>query len=441
MEAVLKNALLGSIAAGRLAIMCGAGLSMAKPSSLPSAKTVSQICFDRYRARIDATIDAAMRDSLEAVAEHAKAHVDFRAVFIATLVPWDKFFTPPNQGHAAIADFVLTRAAAACLTANYDISVERCGWSWGSPFYTALDGAEANATVGQSPFLKFHGCGTKDQPRTVWTASQFVTDPELAARKASCEGWIQANLQDKDLLFVGFWSDWSYLNKAISESFNNTHPRSIVLVDPDDAASLQAKAPELWAIAHQAGVTFTHVQESGDTFLAELRRNFSEAFLRELMRIGTAAFAQFRPGVAIDPQWQNIAPLTNDQLYSWRRDAEGRTAREPAVKLIPDITAEAAALAHILARSKGWVEKDAGYEKGGKTIRIVNAAGRFIDGTKSAFSEAPAVMETDVVVCAGATDLGVPADIVRDSDPANVIRGGSTSTWMDLPTAINELQL
>ena len=46
-----------------------------------------------------------MRDNLEAVAEYAKVHVDFRAVFIGkrSLVPSDKFFTPPNQGHAAVA--------------------------------------------------------------------------------------------------------------------------------------------------------------------------------------------------------------------------------------------------------------------------------------------------------------------------------------------------
>jgi hypothetical protein len=441
LEALLKSALLGSIAAGRLAVMCGAGLSMARPSNIPSAKAVAQKCFDTYRARIDPNIDPAIRDDLEAVAEYAKAHVDFRAVFIKTIVPWDAFSTPPNQGHQAVADFVLTRASAACLTANYDILVERCGWDWGAQFNTALDGAQANATVDQSPFLKFHGCGFKDQERTVWTSSQFVSDPEIAARKASCEGWIQANLQDKDLLFVGFWSDWSYLNKAISESFNNTHPRSIVLVDPGDSAFLQGKAPELWALAHQVGITFTHVQESGDKFLAELRKAFSEAFLRELLRIGADAFAAFRPGVIVNQAWHTLPDLSNEQLYSWRRDAEGKTARQPATRVKPDVASPAVALAHILVRGDGWVEKGSGYEKAGKTVRIVNAGGGFVDSTRRAFSEPPAVMEADIVICAGASDLGVPADVVRDADPANVIRGGSGAIWLDLPTAINELHL
>lgn len=438
---MLKTALLGSIAAGRLAVMCGAGLSMAKPSTLPSAKKVSQICFDRIRARIEPTIDPAIRDDLEAVAEWARHNIDFKPVFVSTIVPWEMFYTPPNRGHEAIADFVITKAAAACLTANYDIHVERCGWNWGSQFITALDGAEATATIGQSPYLKFHGCGVRDKPHTVWTASQFVDDADVIARKTSCETWIQTNLQQKDLLFVGFWSDWSYLNKAISDSFNTSHPRSIVLIDPCDSAVLQAKAPELWALAHQAGVTFTHVQESGDTFLAELRTHFSEAFLRELLRIGSEAFASNRPGVPIDASWQNVAPLSNDELYSWRRDAEGRTAREPAVRIIPDISTESAALAHILLRSQGWVQHGIGYRKDSKSVRVINAAGRFLDATKANFSEAPAVIGADIVVCAGATDLGVPGDIVRDSDPANVVRGGSSSRWLDLPTAIRELQL
>jgi hypothetical protein len=400
LEPALRTALLGSIAAGRLVILCGAGLSMAMPSRLPSAREVAQICFDRYSARIDNTINPAIRDDLEAVAEWAKAHVDFRSVFIKTLVPWDRFYTPPNQGHEAIADFTLTKATAACLTANYDILVERCGWNWGSQFPTALDGAEATATQGQSPYLKFHGCGFKDQQRTVWAASQFDTDPELAARKVSCGNWIQINLQEKDLLFVGFWSDWSYLNCAISLSFSNTHPRSITLVDPADPALLQAKAPELWALAHQEGVAFSHVQQSGDAFLSDLRKAFSEAFLREMLRIGTAALVKVRPGTNLDPAWQALPVLTNDQLYSWRRDAEGRTAREPALKVVPDASVEAAAFTHMLVRSAGWTVKDNSYHKDGVTIRIVNGAGRFVDDTRKSFSEPPAVIETNIVICA-----------------------------------------
>ena len=39
--------------AGRLVLLCGAGLSMAPPSSLPSAWTVAARCYDRYVMSID----------------------------------------------------------------------------------------------------------------------------------------------------------------------------------------------------------------------------------------------------------------------------------------------------------------------------------------------------------------------------------------------------
>lgn len=441
MEDALKASLLGSIAAGRLAIICGAGLSMASPSNLPSARAVSRICFDRYQDRIDPGIDPAIRDNLEAVAEYAKAHVDLGTVFIKTIVPWEQFSRAPNPGHEAVADLTITQACAAALTSNYDNLIERSGWQLCAPFPVSLDGAQATATQHQSPYLKFHGCGHIDQQRTVWTLSQFISDAEIARRKASCETWIATNLQEKDLLFVGFWSDWAYLNQAISLAFSTTHPRSVTVVDPSGVADLQTKAPDLWALAHQAGVVFTHVQASGDAFLAELREAFSLVYIREFLRLGRDAYATQRPGAAISSTWQQMPALSNDQLYSWRRDAEGRAANEPAVGRSPNASAEMAGFAHILLRTAGWTVKDVQYEKDGQSIRVVNAAGRFVNDTKRRFTQAPAVIDADTVVCAGAMDIPVPGDIVRDSDPADIVRGGSEARWIDLNTAIQELGL
>ena len=56
--------------AGRLLVVCGAGLSRAPPSSLPSARTVAERCFDKYRLESDPNCDLGLGDNLEALAEH-----------------------------------------------------------------------------------------------------------------------------------------------------------------------------------------------------------------------------------------------------------------------------------------------------------------------------------------------------------------------------------
>ena len=69
------------MSAGRLVILCGAGLSMAPPSSLPSAWRVAEMCFDEYRLTVDPLIDPALRNNLEALAEHFAGLKTLRAVF------------------------------------------------------------------------------------------------------------------------------------------------------------------------------------------------------------------------------------------------------------------------------------------------------------------------------------------------------------------------
>ena len=70
LDAEIKARLLGSMNSGRLLVVCGAGLSMAAPSTLPSAKTVAERCFDKYRLKSDPHCDLKLRGDLEALAEH-----------------------------------------------------------------------------------------------------------------------------------------------------------------------------------------------------------------------------------------------------------------------------------------------------------------------------------------------------------------------------------
>jgi hypothetical protein len=116
----VRARLLASMDAGRLVVVCGAGLSMAPPSNLPSARRVAEMCFDEYALTADPHCNPALRENLESLAEHFAALNTLKTVFIEHLVPWPAFVCPPNPGHAAIADFLITRAAVAGLSSNYD---------------------------------------------------------------------------------------------------------------------------------------------------------------------------------------------------------------------------------------------------------------------------------------------------------------------------------
>jgi hypothetical protein len=81
----IETRLIGSIEAGRLIVVCGAGLSMAPPSNLPSARAVAEACFDRYVVAIDPACDPALREDLEAFAEHFVRLRTLKSLFIGEL--------------------------------------------------------------------------------------------------------------------------------------------------------------------------------------------------------------------------------------------------------------------------------------------------------------------------------------------------------------------
>src|SRR5947209_17822044 len=105
MELSLATRLLESIAAERLLVLCGAGLSMASPSRLPSAVGVARVCRERYRGELGSELETSLGDDIEAIARYFVGQTTFDSLFIAKLVPWAPFKNaPPNAGHEALAD-------------------------------------------------------------------------------------------------------------------------------------------------------------------------------------------------------------------------------------------------------------------------------------------------------------------------------------------------
>lgn len=429
--------LLASINAGRLVILCGAGLSMAPPSSLPAAWQVARMCFDEYQLTIDPTIDLALRDNLEKLAEHFVGLNTLKPVFIEHLVPWKEFERPPNAGHAAVADFLITKTVVAGLSSNYDKLIERCAWDYGADFRGSLDGDQATITSSkQAPLLKFHGCSHIDRGSTVWTTSQ-LGDRTIADRIAKSKIWMAANLRQKDLLVVGFWSDWDYLNRVLHDAVQGLDPLTVTVIDPSPTAALQTKAPALWALAHQPPVTFSHVQESGAAALDELRRAFSESYARQVLAAGSAVFVA-KTGVACDPAWLTVAGLDGEALYDWRRDAEGVPAGKPAMAKTPQ-NVDLLGYFHLLLRRAGAVQEPRGYTLAGQRIRVVNGGGSDLSTVAKRFIEAPAAPTADVFVAAGSLDLGLPGHLVGRGTAGSVVRPGAGGKWLTIEQAQAEL--
>ena len=141
----------------------------------------------------------------------------------------------------------------------------------------------------------------------------------------SASGWLRANLPEKDLIFIGFWSDWTYLNDTFANYFNSVHGSMVILVDPQDDAALMAKAPALWAWA-SVNANFHHVPETGNEFLEELRSAFSKNLLERVLRAAATGFNAMRPGVPVPATDFNGMSL--DDLYAFRRDTSECLHRE-----------------------------------------------------------------------------------------------------------------
>ena len=419
--------------AARLVVVCGAGLSMAPPSNLPSARRVAALCHDEYRQTVASNFDPALRGDLQGIAEYFLALNTLQTVFIEAIVPWLQFIGPPNPGHKAIADFLISRVLEAGISTNYDTLIERCGVDYGFDFQSALDGDEAIRHASrQGPLLKLHGCSNRDRLSTIWTPQQ-ISRPPISDRLQKSKGWMSTNLRQKDLLIVGFWSDWHYLNQVFSSALPTLTPISVTVIDQSEGQQLQQKAPDLWDAMNAAGISFHHVQESGADALDELRRAFSGNYLRQVLEAGRDALER-QSDAKCDPTWFEVEHLDSEALYGWRRDAEGVPSGKPATQKQPE-NSELLGFFHLLLRQAGATAYATGYEVNGRAIRVINGRGASLSTLRREFVEPPAVVTADMIVAVTATDLGSPDNVVRSGRAGDFIRPDPVAEWYDMDGA------
>jgi hypothetical protein len=376
-------------------------------------------------------------ENLERLAEHFLFNSPYRSLFLERLIDWTPFRGTPNRGHIAIADFLACQILQVGVSTNFDELIESAAEALGEPlFEPALAGNDINPARPHMPLLKIHGCVRKDRNQILWCREQITRMPAepIATRLASSTIWLRANLPNRDLLIVGFWTDWAYLNSILEEALAGVAPGMVFLTDTAPAGELEEKAPRLWALATGRGGQFVHTQQSGAQFLDEFRKVYSLRFFSKVLDAGSPGY-QMRYGQA--PTQNHLLPEDADstELYELRRDLFGTPGiiRDKA----PNVTMELAGIVHLRLQAKGAVFSGPRYQHGGRLVRVINGAGRVLSHVKQAFSPRHTQAGIDeVIICAGAEDDGgAPSDLVRDATPPTVIRPEGGVEWLTISGA------
>lgn len=430
--------ILGSILGGRLLILCGAGLSMAPESCVPSAADLAEDCFHKCEIAVGhRPPDDAKRD-LEKLTQHFLSRGELDSLFTASLVDWEPFNGTHNRGHAAIADLLSCEALRYGISTNIDVLIESAAKALGNrTFDASLDGISINTS--ESRFLKPHG-SWHDRNNILWCHEQLVepfTNQVLAQRIASSKTWLQGALPGRDLIFVGFWSDWRYLNDVLLSAMPPTEARLIVLVDPAKPEDLQKKAPELWEWAHAGQHIFIHEPQSGADFLDALRGYYSQRFMAMALDRARNEY-QTRTGTSYTGSIE-FCERASDEFYDLRRDICGVGPTEAVRERVPADHMVGAAAIHLMLRAKGATESGRGYRTAaGVNVSVINGSGRCLSALRARHQRRPDIAN-DVIICSGSIeDGGAAANIMRESQSSSVVRPKPAMRWITDGTAMHE---
>ena len=114
----IDNAL-DALLADRLALLCGAGLSMATPSSIPGAAALAARAKEIHDST-HGTERTPLPQSIEAQTQFFFDRDELATVYLRTYIDHNAFAAPPNAGHFAVADLMLIRGID-----NH--SLDKCG--------------------------------------------------------------------------------------------------------------------------------------------------------------------------------------------------------------------------------------------------------------------------------------------------------------------------
>jgi hypothetical protein len=432
------TAALSSLLNDRLALLVGAGLSMAPPSNLPSAATIAGSVKQRYGAMYGSTRPP-LADDVQDQAEFFFQRDELATVFLRTLIDQHTFAGNPNPGHYAAADLLLVKAIQTGVTTNVDTLIEMAGQMLFGQVGVGIDGpGVATLPVDVAPLLKIHGCRMCDRDHMVWAPGQLTTAP-IAGRIASSAAWLTTRLFDRDLLIVGYWTDWDYLNNVLATVLAGVNAARVTVVDTANGSTFPTKAPALYALGQRAAA-FGHVQASGADFLDALRREFSKSFIRRVLWAAENDYL-VQVGAPPAPAWLEPSVWDNSALWQIRRDLEGCAPNEPAKQRNPPnesllgLTILQLEAAGAVADGPYWLLLD------GRRVRVLRAVNKFLHRVEAEYQrELAPTVAPNLVIAVGAEALGLPLSIVRSTTVATIARG-SASRWLTRPQALDELSL
>jgi hypothetical protein len=430
-------AVLDSLLNDRLALLVGAGLSMAAPSSLPSAAALAASAKRKYDATFGATRPP-LPAGVENQAEFFFQRGELATVYFRTLIDQHAFAGNPNSGHYAAADLLLVRAIQTTITTNVDTLIETAGQYLFGQVGTGIDRDRvAILPPDVSPLLKIHGCRS-DPDSMVWAPGQLSVAP-VAGRIATSATWLNVRLLDRDLLIVGYWTDWDYLNEVLAATLGAVNPARVVVVDRADGATFPVKAPDLYALGQRASTAFQHVRASGADFLDSLRRHFSKSFVRRVLHLGANEYSDYT-GSNPDPAWIEPPDLDNITLWQIRRDLEGRMPNEPAKERNPAVES-LVGLTLLQLQACGAVADGPYWLLNGRRVRVLRAANKPLHRVEAEFErETAPTIAPDMVIAVGAEAQALPTNIARAGTQPTIARG-SSSRWLTRAEAVQELGL
>lgn len=433
MEKEIAQKLLESIESDNLVVLCGAGLSMASPSNLPSALEIAKHCANLYNLNYSNRLPKELESDIEKMAEYFWDKDSFVSIFLRRLLPLDKFRGVPNRGHMALVDFLYSKVLKFVVSTNVDTLVERAAEKMGEQtFYaTVLESEIDTPWPYYNPYFKIHGCSDRDLDRTLWCHSQLAGDPTLKIRLKAFEDWISTNLKSKDIIIIGFWSDWIYLNEILERCVRDLQANWVVVIDLSDTETLKTKAPRLWDWVERGKIQFKHIQVSGADFLDDLRGEFCRNYIERIFKISLNKYEE-AIGNKFKGEMQLAEELTVEDLSNLRSDFTGTPRNRVARSKIPDDTDEVAGFFHLSLLDNKAILKKSYYHFENYIIRLINAKGQFLSSIKSKYSAEVSIPGTIVtMVAVGAKmDAGLATNILRAEEENSIFNRKEKCEWI-----------
>ena len=425
--------LLRSIHSDNLIIFCGAGLSMAPPSNVPSAAELTDKCIQRDKNNTGKSLPDQATKDLESMAKYFLDEDQFYKYFLSNLIQWEDFKGAPNAGHLAIVDFLYTGAFEFAVSTNPDILIENAASSIGALDFTPVVLKEEiyKSQENHGKLIKIHGCCNRDPKNTLWCKHQLTDGEPLKERIDTFRAWLESAIPEKDILIVGFWSDWRYLNETLYQCLGDIEPQSVYLVDPESLENLKEKAPELSEWANGRNVRFEHIRESGADTLEELRLAFSEIFLNDIFQMGLNAYKAYTETPY--EKETNLPPnVTVDSLFKLRQDYCGVPRNKfPRMKK-PDEYKELIGGLHLLLLEKGAILSDSKYSLQDKVYRLIFSSGMLLSSVKIKYQDesAPPGMPITMVAVKAEDNLLAVGNIIRGERKENIIDQAPSTEWI-----------